>query len=302
MKEKRLTTLKQVLSSSLNPELHQHIPRAFDIIGDIAILDIPAPLLKHEKQIGEALLKLHKNIKVIAKKQGIHEGLFRTQQLGIIAGEQRKVTLYKENGISLRLDVEKVYFSPRLSTERERIAAQVKSGEHILALFSGCGPYPLVILKKEPKVHITSIELNPVAIKFQEENLILNKSIARSMPEYKKGMSSQDLLHLMQERIHIIQGDVREAVKPLNEAFDRILMPLPRGAESYLDTALSKAKPGTIIHFYDFLNEKEFPEAERKIEAACKEAKKSFKILRQVKCGQFSPGTFRICVDFKILS
>jgi len=74
-------------------------------------------------------------------------------------------------------------------------------------------------------------------------------------------------------------------------------MPLPRGAENYLQTALIAAKKNSIIHFYDFLNERDFNKAKEKINNVCKK----YKILNFVKCGQFGPGIFRICVDFKIL-
>ena len=83
--------------------------------------------------------------------------------------------------------------------------------------------------------------------------------------------------------------------------FDRVLMPLPRGAEDYLGVALKTTKKGTIVHFYDFLHENDFDKAKEKIAKACKKAKKKYRILEFVKCGQFGPGIFRICIDFKIL-
>ena len=82
--------------------------------------------------------------------------------------------------------------------------------------------------------------------------------------------------------------------------FDRIVMPLPKSAEDFLELALKSIKKRGIIHFYDFLNEKEFHKAEEKIRKACKKAKKECKILRVVKCGQHAPHGFRICVDFRV--
>ena len=82
--------------------------------------------------------------------------------------------------------------------------------------------------------------------------------------------------------------------------FDRILMPLPKSAESFLDVALKASKKGTIIHFYDFLHDDEFCKAEEKIKKACKKLGLKPKILRTVRCGQHSPHVFRICVDFKV--
>jgi len=80
--------------------------------------------------------------------------------------------------------------------------------------------------------------------------------------------------------------------------FDRIIMPLPRGGENFLGIALDAAKKGTIVHFYDFLHESEFDMAKEKVAKACKKAGKKYKILDLVRCGQYSPRTYRICVDF----
>ena len=87
----------------------------------------------------------------------------------------------------------------------------------------------------------------------------------------------------------------------LNKKYDRILMPLPKLAEDFLGEALAVSKKDTIIHFYNFLHEKEFEKAEQMIKKACVKAKKKYKILKFVKCGQHSPGTYRICLDFKIV-
>ena len=86
-----------------------------------------------------------------------------------------------------------------------------------------------------------------------------------------------------------------------NKTFDRILMPLPRSAEEFLELALTKSKKGTIIHFYDFLNEKDFNLAKEKVAKACKKLGKKFKVLELVKCGHFGPGVYRVSLDFEVL-
>jgi len=285
-------SLKAILGENLE---EKDIPRAFDVIGDIAIIEIAQGMQKHEKTIAATLLEAHKNLKVVCKKAGIHEGVFRTQQLKWLAGEKRKITVHKENGVSLKLDVEQVYFSPRSATERLRIAKQLKANESILVMFAGCGPFPLVFLKAQPLLQkIVAIELNPIAVKYFKENLLLNKSIART---YSKAVSKEDLHEAMKEKVQISEGDVKNIVPSLKEKFDRILMPLPRGGEPFLTTALSAAQPGTILHFYDFLNEVDFEQAEDKVDKACKEVHLGYKKIALVKCGQFGPGIFRICLD-----
>ena len=73
-----------------------------------------------------------------------------------------------------KLDVKKVYFSPRLATERKRVADLVSDGEEILDMFAGVGPFPFVIAK-EKSVDITAVDINEVAIQYLNENIKINK-------------------------------------------------------------------------------------------------------------------------------
>src|SRR3989338_6225454 len=117
-----MTTLKEALKSKLTEKQLALVPSSFDIVGDLAIFsDFPKELKNKEKLIGEALLKLHKNINVVLKKTKKYSGEFRTPKLKIIAGEKRKETELKENNTRLKLNPEKTYFSVRLATERNRI-------------------------------------------------------------------------------------------------------------------------------------------------------------------------------------
>lgn len=86
-------------------------------------------------------------------------------------------------------------------------------------------------------------------------------------------------------------------LKNYKKQFDRIVMPLPKDSESYLDLALKHLNKKGIIHFYDFSKEETFPESSiNKIKKHCK----NFKILNAVKCGQHSPRVYRVCIDFQV--
>ena len=78
-------------------------------------------------------------------------------------------------------------------------------------------------------------------------------------------------------------------------------MPLPKGAENFLNLALNKIKRNGIIHFYNFAEEDKYENIIKIIKQECKNNKKQCKILNIVKCGQFSPRVNRICVDFKVM-
>ena len=272
------------LSEFLTEEEIKQLGTSYDTVGDIMILEFRDPeLAKKKKQIGEFMLNNYKNINVVASRVGMHEGVYRTQKLEVLAGENRKETIHNESKARIMLDVENVYFSPRLSTERLRIAKQVKNGENVLVMFSGCSPYICVIAKNSKPKEIYGIEINPTGHEYALKNIKLNKI----------------------SNAHLYQGDVRDIVPNLKKEkikFDRIIMPLPKQAEDFLDSALSVSKKGTIIHLYQFLKKEEIPDlALYRIQTACKKVKKKYKIMNWRKCGQFSPSVFRVVVDFQVL-
>ena len=270
--------LKYYLKDKLSEKELVFVPTSFDVVGDILIFsEFPKELSRKEKLIGETILETYHHIKTILKKTKKYSGKFRTPKLSVIAGEKRKETTHKENNVFIKLDVEKVYFSARMSTERKRISELIKPNESILVMFSGAGAYPLVIAKNAKCKEVYGIEINPAAHKYSLENVKKNK---------------------LENKIKLFLGDVRKIMPKINKKFNRILMPLPKGGENFLDLALKYTKKNGIIHFYDFLHEDEFEKAHEKIKKACIKLNKKFRIINTVKCGQYSPGFFRVCVDF----
>lgn len=272
--------LKELLKTKLSKKELDLVHSSFDVVGSIAIVEIPVELKKKQKIIADALMKLNPHITTVLKKSGIHYGVYRRQKLDFIAGIKTKVSEHVESGARMLVDVEKCYFSSRLSTERLRIAQQIRKNEKILVMFSGVAPYPLVFARNSKASVIYGVEMNPVAHKFAEKNVLANK---------------------FWNKIRLVRGDVRKIVPLLGLKFDRILMPMPKTAEEFLPVAFKTSKKGTIVHYYDFGREEEFPAIKKKIVSACKKARKKCKILRAVKAGNYSPGVYRICVDFRML-
>ena len=146
-------------------------------------------------------------------------------------------------------------------------------------MFSGCAPYPLILAKHSPAKSILGIEINPDAHQFGIENVTLNK---------------------FENKIKLINDDVRKVLPKIKKKFDRILMPLPKTSEEFLDIALSKIKKGGIIHLYAFLNEQDIKNEALRFKQICKDLGYSTRILKKVKCGQHAPYTFRVCYDIKV--
>ena len=271
--------LKVLLEKTLTKKELNLMPTSFDTVGDILIFsEFPEELKSKEKIIGIQILDNFKNIKVITKKTKNYGGTFRTPTLKIMAGERRKETTHRENGIKVKLNVQNVYFSARLGHERERINKLIKKDETLLVMFSGCGIYPVNISKNTEAKEIYAVEINPEGHRYAEENIILNKT----------------------SNITLFNGDVNDILPKIKKTFDRVLMPLPKSAEDFLDIALTKLKLKGTLHFYDFMHENEFDLSKEKVKAAAKRNKRKSRILAFTKCGQFGPGKYRVCVDAKI--
>ena len=128
-------------------------------------------------------------------------------------------TIHKEYGIRFKLNPSTVYFSPRLATERSRIVDEVKENEIIIDFFAGIGSFPISIAHVKNAL-IYSVDINPEAFKYVNENIKLNKLVGEVIP---------------------IEGDIREVIKDLPLA-DRILMNLPGTAKDFLTPSTIKWK------------------------------------------------------------
>jgi tRNA (guanine37-N1)-methyltransferase len=222
--------LKKALEGILSEQEASELYSAFDQIGDIIIIRIPDSLLPKKKVIGETLLKNVSPARSVFYQSSDVEGDFRTRNLEVIAGEDNTETEYREFGCRFKVDVEKAFFSPRLSTERNRIADLVQDGEVVINMFGGVGMFSIVAAKKK-KCTGYNIDLNPYAAKLCEENIKLNKKLAGTVVS--------------------IQGDASQVVKEqLQDKGDRTLMLLPERSDEFLDSAISATKSGGVIHYY----------------------------------------------------
>jgi tRNA (guanine37-N1)-methyltransferase len=270
--------LTDALSGTLSSDELRSLITSFDIIGDVAIIEIPDKLLKKQRIIAEAVMGVHKNVRVVAKKTGAMTGKYRVRPLKVIAGEKRTETTYSEFEMRMMLDPSKVYFSGRLSGERKRIANLVKDDENILALFAGVGPFPLVISKFKPKTNIVAIELNPHAIEYMKRNVKLNKI----------------------NNIQVIKGDVRKIVPEKYANFaDRILMPLPKNAEDFLDVALAGANNNCTVHIYAFAPvSNPYKAIKTKIIKVAKKVNAKVQFLNQKIVRPYAPNITQVVIDF----
>lgn len=264
------------------------MPNSFDILGNIAILKFPEKTNKKEKiKTAREVLNVNKSVKTILEKTEKVHGRLRTIKTVYLAGERSKLALYKENNCIFKFDVDKTYFSPRLSNERKEIASQVKKNESVLVMFAGVAPFSIVIAKLAKPKFVYSVEINREASKYALENVRLNKTF----------------------NVEIVQGDVKKVIqkqglivkgKLIPLQFDRIVMPRPQLKETFLNLAFKVIKKGGIINYYGFSKDQE--EIINSINEQAKKAKKQIKIILVKKAGNIAPYKYRWRVDLRVMS
>ncbi len=272
----RPRSMRESLKGKLHVEDLDKLVTSFDIIGDIAVIEVRHGL--DESLIGQAVLDANPAIKTVCKKGGAHTGPFRVMPTEVIAGENRTVAVYQEHGVKLKVEVNKVYFSPRLSSERLRIAKLVKPGEVIAGFFAGVGPFPLVIAKKK-KCTVYAVELNPRGFELMQENVKMNKLAGEVIP---------------------LLGDVREIAQDIPSC-DRVLMPSPKTGESFLVPCMLAAKKGGMVHYYEFAPDSDlFSGAIKKIEKAAASLGRKVKIVNKKVVRPHAVRMSQVVIDFEV--
>lgn len=272
-----------VLEEKLSPHLLASLPHAVDFVGDIAIIEIPPELENYKRMIGEAMLSTHKRVSTVLAKSGAVRGIYRVRKFEVIAGADKTETVHKEHGCVFHVDLSKAYFSPRLSYEHSRIAAQVNQGETVIDMFAGVGPFSILIAKKCANVKIYAIDVNPDAVHYLKRNIKANN---------------------VEAKVTSILGDARQIIKEeLKAAANRIIMNLPEKAIEYVDIACEALqKEGGIIHYYEFTNAPNPLEAAKnRFNEAMKQTSRSLeKILLARIVRATAPYTWQVVVDAEI--
>jgi tRNA (guanine37-N1)-methyltransferase len=263
-------------------------PRSYDIVGSsdkaVAIVEIRDEGAAGEKEMAEQILRDNPSVKSVLKKLSERKGEFRNREYQLLAGDPNTQVLHKEHGYVLQVDPQKSYFSVREGTERQRIASQVKPNEIVMVMFAGVGPYAIAIAKAQPMAEkVIAVEINPDAVESMRYNVRVNKIAHKVVP---------------------VLGDVRDACKPWFGMCDRVVMPLPLGAESFLDVAVACGRPGSIVHLYGWGNEEDgdiFAAAEKSISEQLGKLGRKYEIVGKRKVLPYAPGRFKVCVEFRLL-
>ena len=219
--------------------LHGSLPSSFDVVGDIAVIKLPEELRPHREAIGAAILRWNAKIRVVVEDRGV-TGALRVRQVNVIAGERRTTTLHTEHGLRFRVDLARAYFSPRLASERKRIADRIVEEETVADPFAGVGPYAILIAKRRRPREVHASDVNPAAVEFLRSNVAANRA----------------------ERVTVREGNARTILREIAPV-DRVILDLPHSALDFLPDALAAIGNRGTIHLYGILEQAEESDRQR---------------------------------------
>jgi tRNA (guanine37-N1)-methyltransferase len=235
------------------PTARRSLPSSFDVIGDLAVIKIPEELRPHCKAIGDAIRRWNPSIGAVLEDRGV-KGEHRIREIDVIAGEPRTTTVHTEHGLRYQVDLRQAYFSPRLASERKRIADLTAEGEIVADPFAGVGPYSILIAKRRRPREVHASDANPTAVKFLRANVAANRA----------------------EHVTVREGDARSILRRIAPV-DRVILDLPHSAMKYFGSALEALGPRGTVHLYEILGAAE--ETARRKEVLSVAGKTGFRVM-----------------------
>ncbi|MFC7058351.1 class I SAM-dependent methyltransferase [Halovenus salina] len=202
---------------------------SYERLGEVVLIDEDDP--EQARELADAIVASDIPTKTVLNRASKIRGEQRVRDWEVLAGEETEA-VHREYGCDFALDLAAVYFSPRLATERHRVAEQVAAGEQAVDMFAGVGPFVVPFAKRGAAV--VGADINETAIEYLRENAERN------------GVA---------DRVTAVHGDVREVLDDYESWADRLVMNLPHSADEFLDTARRLAGEECVLHYYDIQHE-----------------------------------------------
>ena len=256
--------------------LRGSLPSSFDVVGDIAVIKIPEGLRTHREAIGHAILRWNPKIRAVFEDRGV-KGEHRIRDVDVVAGEPRTTTIHVEHGLRYRVDLAHAYFSPRLASERKRIADLTAEGETVADPFAGVGPYAILIAKRRRPRAVYASDANPAAVELLRANVAANRA----------------------DRVTVAEGDARTILRRVAPV-DRIILDLPHTAPEFLNDALASMGARGTIHLYQIVEQAEETDTIDTVRAAGRAAGFRILDLRTRHVRAYSPTRHHVAFDVTV--
>jgi len=273
MEERHLDEIARRLKRKLPSQLLDELPKSYEIIGDIILLNIPEALQDHKQMVAQTYLDVIGMGSVMEKSRV--SGELREPCHRFLAGKGT-VTTHKENGIRYKIDLSRLMFSSGNINERIRMS-KIEDRGHVVDMFAGIGYFTLPIAKYVGS-NVTSLEKNPISYRYLLENLRLNGVVDSVTP---------------------MNIDCREYEGP---GAKRIIMGYVRDTHKYLDKAIDIAEEGCIIHYHQTLHHRGLQDALiEQISTAASRKGCEMEIIEVRTVKKYSPGVAHIVADLKVM-
>jgi tRNA (guanine37-N1)-methyltransferase len=243
-------------------------------VGDVAVVDEDDD--ERARAIADAIVESDLPVETVLDRASKIHGQHRVRDWDVLAGDGTE-TVHREYGCAYELDLSSTYFSPRLATERHRVAEQVQAGERVVDMFAGVGPYAVPFAKRGATV--VAVDVNEHAVEYLQRNVERNGVADSVVP---------------------IHGDVREVTDDYHDWADRIVMNLPHSADEFLDTAIAIAGEECVLHYYDIQHEDDpFGPGETAIRAAA-EPEYAVTVETRHVVRSYAPHELNVCLDVRL--
>jgi tRNA (guanine37-N1)-methyltransferase len=253
-------------NAHLPPERKKRL--TYDRIGTIAIIS-SLPEGTDEDNAADEILRRHHDLTGILIKEEDISGRYRVARFRVLRGTDT-ITEHHEFGFRYRVDIRDVFFTPRLGSERMRVAGLVREGEQVLVPFAGAGPFAIPPAARGAEV--IAAEMNPAACRWLSENRQLNHA----------------------DRLSVIRADACSLPLRSHRSFDRIIIPAPYGLHKSAFRFIPICTNDGWIHLYAMTSASGCLALLQKLES------KGAIACRCAVCGHVAPSVSRWAIDLRI--
>lgn len=257
------------------------LPKSFNDIGDIILInEVPSKSDPYLRDIGE-IFRNEYGARAVFIKENEVSGELRIAKWRLISGFGEPKTFFKENNLFFIVDFSKAFYNPRLGQERLRVYNKARETDLVIDLFTGVGPFAILLARKVKKV--IGFDINCDAIALAKLNSEINN---------------------VKEKVDFICSDARKAPSLINEKFNRVIMNYPERSIEFLDTALKLVKEKGELHLYIFIRDQDKKQALSAAKERINEALNALKIVFSIdlikNLGEVAPRKYLVVSDIVI--
>ncbi len=238
-------------------------------MGDVGIISVPHTLHGRRFVIGKAVANYQRLRTVLSRLPGRRRSN-RSGRYEFIFGNNAE-TVHFENGLRMKLDPTRVFFTCDLTGERRRLSDEVKDDEDVFCPYAGIGGFPLALARKR-QCRVHAVEQDPVACSFFRWNIASNR---------------------LAGDISLVEGDAHDIKPQMN--YDRAVAPLPWDDEPRIGWLLGHLRHGGIAHVYLPVLTGEEDDLKHRLEDLF-----DVEIVGIHRRGNVAPNRWRVVVDMRV--